>query len=793
MSKSAPWPIRLSIGLAISILWSVPASAAVSAAEFASYLARNPQPQTFEAAIAPVVEMLATSRAYRNIPRVRSELAERWHISADAAAAVVELVILAEIADSTPAKQAFAHRVRGVMERVVETAPESPEAWRVVLWYLDKSETCDDPSLRSRYFRKSWAPNDYLHRDDYSCVEWLFFLPAFAPDTALLDARVVEQSDYGGIEDVAGGLAAARALLDSLRRANVPVQAPERLYAQRRLWTLLAQYGLTDEVLGEAKDLGPEDLAVVLNGQVHGAVMVDGHELENEPYVQRVARDLQTEWILALLEHDRRAEARDWLVRWDSQETSSAAPTHAPDPNDQVIKTTREILQRIANDSTEDIFDLLMGGGGGDPPHPIFGGLNSPSGRRVLVDYLTKLDYPDIAAYLRTEACSSSHGDESSHSWVAFPGDFHSAQQSFAARIEAARRTHPECSESEPVPASAPIGQRNEIPLPIALRSKHAAADAPVIPAYARRALEAFKVVRYSASGDLTAAISLSQLVDPTGEVSGGGYWLHLSSDHGHTWRPPLYLGFEQYVPYVVLARSKLPLIRGRMLQVEVEVREIDLSRIMFPPIAVPTRRYARDLYIELSLDDVERDSDGDGLTDLLEEKLGTNPFDPDTDHDGLRDDIDPLPQASRTGPPVADSDVVRMTLEAVFGYDKAAIHTGGPIAPTDSLPSLLGSLTMSTAGHKAHSAPSVLFIEGDPAFFQGLTLPGRVIVMTPEQVRVIRAKYGLFYPIQLYIMFNHARTKAVVIWSASWTGGTLRFEKSDGRWLPPAQDGWIT
>ena len=54
-------------------------------------------------------------------------------------------------------------------------------------------------------------------------------------------------------------------------------------------------------------------------------------------------------------------------------------------------------------------------------------------------------------------------------------------------------------------------------------------------------------------------------------------------------------------------------------------------------------------------------------------------------------------------------------------------------------------------------------------------------------------SKYGLFYPVQLHIMLNHARTKALIIWSAGWTGGTLRFQKTDGRWLAPKQDGWIT
>jgi hypothetical protein len=49
------------------------------------------------------------------------------------------------------------------------------------------------------------------------------------------------------------------------------------------------------------------------------------------------------------------------------------------------------------------------------------------------------------------------------------------------------------------------------------------------------------------------------------------------------------------------------------------------------------------------------------------------------------------------------------------------------------------------------------------------------------------------FYPIQLHIMCNHARTKAVIMWSAGWTGGTLSFQKADGHWLPPKRDGWIT
>ncbi|MCC7435715.1 MAG: PQQ-binding-like beta-propeller repeat protein [Methanoregulaceae archaeon] len=63
----------------------------------------------------------------------------------------------------------------------------------------------------------------------------------------------------------------------------------------------------------------------------------------------------------------------------------------------------------------------------------------------------------------------------------------------------------------------------------------------------------------------------------------------------------------------------------------------------------VPMAKLVATEWIKLFPDDavVRKDADGDGLTDLVETRLGTDPANPDTDKDGLRDDVDPCPNAA--------------------------------------------------------------------------------------------------------------------------------------------------
>ena len=71
---------------------------------------------------------------------------------------------------------------------------------------------------------------------------------------------------------------------------------------------------------------------------------------------------------------------------------------------------------------------------------------------------------------------------------------------------------------------------------------------------------------------------------------------------------------------------------------------------------------------LEISLVDVERDSDGDGWTDREEDRLGLNPHDPDTDGDGMLGGADVCPlYAAPKGDPSDEALILQKAVFAAF------------------------------------------------------------------------------------------------------------------------------
>jgi thrombospondin type 3 repeat protein len=95
---------------------------------------------------------------------------------------------------------------------------------------------------------------------------------------------------------------------------------------------------------------------------------------------------------------------------------------------------------------------------------------------------------------------------------------------------------------------------------------------------------------------------------------------------------------------------------------------------------------------LEIALDDVERDSDGDGWTDREEARLGTNPRNRDTDRDGVPDGDDVCPLFAR--PPADGAD------EATAILQKAVFATFAVTGSRDLLYVTPDSLRFHVAGY---------------------------------------------------------------------------------------------
>jgi hypothetical protein len=305
-------------------------------------------------------------------------------------------------------------------------------------------------------------------------------------------------------------------------------------------------------------------------------------------------------------------------------------------------------------------------------------------------------------------------------------------------------------------------------------------------PAWAKR-LPSGELVRYAQQDERIVAITASQSLDPTGEISSGGYWVSVSEDGGKTFAPPLYTGLRMYAPYVVLPQSKMSMIEGDRLRLEVAVRKLDDKNVMLPPISLPFLEERDDAYVEATLADLARDSDGDGLTDLAEWAMMLAPDVADTDGDGIDDAADPLPHVAATGSrPGADA--MAAGLNKIFGESLGAIIT------TDAADGRPGRTYAIGVGTDAYNAASTRFMAAPPAYFAGLALKSRVIVLDPAQLDRLSEARGTSFAMGIETFeVSHDGTTAIMVWSTGWAGGTYLLKRRGDGWEIDELAGWIT
>ena len=297
------------------------------------------------------------------------------------------------------------------------------------------------------------------------------------------------------------------------------------------------------------------------------------------------------------------------------------------------------------------------------------------------------------------------------------------------------------------------------------------------------------QIIRIESRQNQVVALGASQDYDPVGELSRGAYWVLRSHDGGTRWEPPLYTGLRITMPYVATPVSKLRMIRRSGIRLEVEVRELDLNSITFPPLFTATSREKRGLFLEIPWELLERDSDGDGLTDLAEERLITDPHVADTDGDGLDDRADLLPQVPLDAGNDDRATLMQMILEHALGGPRAIVHEVGDFDEEFGADGVVRTMRGAT-----YASERTGFFVGTRAHFRGVTPSRRVVVLSPVEHAAAERKFGPIFAAQIELLIvNRTGDLAFAVWSSRWRGGDGIFEKVDTEWLFNGGGVWVT
>ena len=157
--------------------------------------------------------------------------------------------------------------------------------------------------------------------------------------------------------------------------------------------------------------------------------------------------------------------------------------------------------------------------------------------------------------------------------------------------------------------------------------------------------IEKSQILKYEKKGQIEAFIYTSNEFERklSGEL---GIWVAYSANNGKQWEY-LYTGIVQRQPLYLKWYSSLPLIVSEnKLQIESSLlRQLAPLLNNVPKLTYEVIKDGLNLVIDLNV--LRRDTDGDGLTDIVENKLFTNINNKDTDGDGIFDNLDLNPRLS--------------------------------------------------------------------------------------------------------------------------------------------------
>lgn len=237
--------------------------------------------------------------------------------------------------------------------------------------------------------------------------------------------------------------------------------------------------------------------------------------------------------------------------------------------------------------------------------------------------------------------------------------------------------------------------------------------------------IEKSQILKYEKSGEIEAFIYVSSKYENRyfGE---SGIWVAYSINKGESWEY-LYTGIVQQQPLYVKWYSKLPLINSKgELQIET-----CLLRQLTPfthPGPGPTYEVVKDgLLLTLDLKTLKKDTDGDGLSDIVETKYFTNLNNKDTDGDGIYDNLDLNPRLN----------VKRTDKTVIF---ESAVNE--EINKFDTTGLVITSLITPQINYATDKTETILIVTDNPDIQSIQPKSTRVIVLTKKEYEKSKGKF---------------------------------------------------
>ena len=261
------------------------------------------------------------------------------------------------------------------------------------------------------------------------------------------------------------------------------------------------------------------------------------------------------------------------------------------------------------------------------------------------------------------------------------------------------------------------------------------------------------------------------------------GIWVAYSDDNGESWSY-YYTGIVQKQPLFVKWYSSYPLINE---QGDLQIEACLLRQTSPFSHPVPTQSYqlVKDgLLLTLDLRTLSKDSDGDGLTDIVEAKFRTDPKNADTDGDGIPDNLDLNPRfaSQRTDKSVIYEAVLNGVQIPFWGEKEEET-----ILPIDAT---------SETHYTADTTETILIVTDDPSLQNIQPTSYRVIILTTKEYesnpRYFKNDLNKIYFTPLFKVDGKKDTYLFTYSFNTW-GASYWVKKTDKGWIIVMTSQWIS